>query len=177
LFLHFEVAVQGERHLLEDHDLENYLTPLFGTQCLDPNCFALVTAKKKVGGMSFLRIGAIPEQPSSDSRAWETCPPILLSAGLAESRERKEQLRAHLAKWGQPIADGPVAVEMTWRCSSKRNWVNLWKPTGDAMAPILGGKGFNPRDDRIVALAFRHELDETLNHSVQVAVRWRSYGF
>ena len=27
---------------------------------------------------------------------------------------------------------------MAFRCSLRRNWVWLWKPTGDALAPVLG---------------------------------------
>jgi len=111
-FLHFEVAVRNERHLLEDHDLENYLTPLFGSQCLDPSRFALVTARKTVGDRSAIRIGVVEEEVDEDNHVWNACPPVLLTAGLADSRERKEELRAHLGNRGVFLStfhSGPAA--------------------------------------------------------------------
>src|SRR5690349_15386905 len=49
LFLALEVGVPNRNQLLLHHDLENYLTPLFGRRCLDPTRFALVRASKRVG--------------------------------------------------------------------------------------------------------------------------------
>src|SRR5512138_2158493 len=46
LFLHLDVDVQKPEYLLKHHDLENYLTPLFGMKRLEPSRFVLVTARK-----------------------------------------------------------------------------------------------------------------------------------
>src|SRR5687767_9397570 len=59
LFLDLEVDVLDKRNLLRGHDLENYLTPLFGSGCLPAPAFRLVSASKHVGGGSRLRIGAV----------------------------------------------------------------------------------------------------------------------
>lgn len=52
LFLHLDVDVQDPQRLLRHYDLENYLTPLFGSRCLPSSRFMLVSAKKYVGGGS-----------------------------------------------------------------------------------------------------------------------------
>jgi len=66
---------------------------------------------------------------------------------------------------------------LAWRCSATRNWVWLWKPTGDAMGPVLGEPDachpFNPNDDRIVALALHLNADPATGHEVDVAMWWR----
>ena len=54
LFLHMEIAVSDQRRLLTHHDLENYLTPLFGSRWLDSGKFVLVSATKRVGGLSHI---------------------------------------------------------------------------------------------------------------------------
>jgi hypothetical protein len=77
----------------------------------------------------------------------------------------------------EPIAPGPVEVEVLIRCGSNRNWIKLWKPLGDAMGPMLGysspGNPFNPRDDRIVDLTFIKEIDDSLGNRVVPTFWWR----
>jgi hypothetical protein len=52
-----------------------------------------------------------------------------------------------------------------------------WKPTIDAMGPILGQtdpeKPYNPNDDRIVRLHLHVSYDEGMKHNVDVAMWWR----
>src|SRR5207248_11560381 len=90
----------------------------------------------------------------------------------------KDRLRAALAKRAsRPLPPGPVQVHLAWRCSSKRSWVNLWKRTGDVMGPVLGEPanqtGFNPSDDRIVALGLHLNPDERMGFLVDVGMWWR----
>lgn len=72
---------------------------------------------------------------------------------------------------------GAVEVQLAWRCSPNRNWVWLWKPTGDAMGPVLGlgqtQREFAPQDDRIVALTLHRDDDRQLGHNVDVGMWWR----
>lgn len=53
----------------------------------------------------------------------------------------------------------------------------LWKPTGEAMGPILGEpvarNPFDPDDGRIVALALHLNSDAAAGHSVDVGMWWR----
>jgi hypothetical protein len=62
------------------------------------------------------------------------------------------------------------------RCASARNWVNLWKPAGDAMGPILGydhsRNPHHPRLDRLTRLEFHRQADERLVSAVEVEYWW-----
>jgi len=175
LFLALEVGVRDRNKLLSHHDLENYLTPLFGRQCLDPNRFTLVRASKRVGGPSRIRVGYANGPVIQDLSTWHSFE-TQLDCGLT-SGERKASLRDQIRSGAELLPDRPVGVRMGWRCSSKRNWTTLWKPTGDVMGPILGvtrNEGFNPRDDRIVALEFQREVDDRLQNALQLGLWWRS---
>jgi hypothetical protein len=79
-----------------------------------------------------------------------------------------------------PIAvpPGPARVRVAWRCASRRNWCTLWKPTGDAMGPVLGcanpQRPYHLEDDRIIDLEFHRNIDDTLGHDVEVGMWWRA---
>src|SRR5262245_582300 len=47
--LHLQIPVNDAAKWLRQYYLENYLTPLFGTRCLDARKFALVSAEKRPG--------------------------------------------------------------------------------------------------------------------------------
>jgi hypothetical protein len=52
----------------------------------------------------------------------------------------------------------------------------LWKPTGDALSPILGYTGdncFNPNDDRITSLTFHRFDDKSIGNDVHAGLWWR----
>jgi hypothetical protein len=177
LFLHLDVDVGERKHLLHRHDLENYLTPLFGQRGLDPSRFVLVSATKKVGQESQLLLGrARPWDDADKMSGWQH---FACSSGCgADSRRWKGKLRDELAHMSpQPLPVGPVEAHLAWHCSALRNWVNLWKPTGDAMGPVLGEQsreGFHPYDDRIVCLGLHLNLDPTVGYDLDVGMWWRS---
>jgi hypothetical protein len=90
----------------------------------------------------------------------------------------------------RPVSSGDVAVQLAWHCLSGRNWRQprnwsaLWKPTGDAMGPILGPvhaqdasnkRRFNPDDHRIVALGLHLNIDEKMEYDVEVGMWWRPH--
>lgn len=175
LCLRLKVDVGHASRLTHHHDLENYLTPLFGTQCFDPRRFVFVSAAKRVGGGSSLSIGHA-EATAIDLEGWKD---FSAAAGHgAGTKQWKEQLRTKLAaQVPQPLHDGPVDVQIAWRCSPNRCWSSLWKPTGDAMGPVLGEpyptKPFHPNDGRIVSVGFHLLRDASLGHNVDVAMWWR----
>jgi hypothetical protein len=175
LFLHLQVGVASADKLTLQPDLENYLTPLLAHRCIGPHRFVLVRATKRVGQAHSIRLGYAIAADAVDMLGGSHFQ-TELDAGL-ESSVRKELLRARIAGETQPMPmDGPIEVKIAWRCSSRRNWTNLWKPTGDAMGPILGvthSKGFNPRDDRITTLTLQREVDDTLGNAIQVGIWWR----
>ena len=176
LFLEMDIDVVRPERLLRHHDLENYLTPVVDR--LGQDLFHYVIARKKVGGGSTLKVGrAVSSDRLPDPADWGhfSC----LTRGSVQSKKWKVDLRAVLLDAGCPPAprEGPVAVELAWRCSSQRNWVALWKPTGDAMGPVLGEPDernpFNPSDDRITELGLHVARDDTMGHDLDVGFWWR----
>ena len=178
LFLDLAVDVGEYERLQRHYDVENYLTPLFGSRYLDHHRFVLVSGSKHIGGGSRIAVGfatdALPNKASSDWEFFST------NAGSgASTHQWKQGLRADLLEHNPArLPPGPVDVQIAWRCSSQRNWVSLWKPTGDAMGPVLGedsGNPFNPNDDRIVSLTLHRIVDETLGNNIEVGMWWRSH--
>ncbi len=177
LFLRLEVDVKDPERLLRHYDLENYLTPLFGSRCLPPARFALVTARKFVGGGSRIAWGdAIPAAPLDDD-SWSS---FTINAGRGASHKSwKERIRSGLAA-SEPaiIPPGPARVRIAWRCASRRNWSLLWKPTGDAMGPVLGvahpERPYHLDDDRIIDLEFHLNTNNALGHDVKVGMWWQA---
>lgn len=175
LFLHLDVDVGDTQRLLRHHDLENYLTPLFGSRWLPASKFALVSARKYVGGGSRIAWGYAEPGVPMDPAAWRH---YSLNAGQgASQRAWKEKIRTGLgASCLSPAPAGPLRVRLGWSCSARRNWASLWKPTGDAMGAVLGARNplrpYHVDDDRIVDLEFHRNVDNNLGHSVIVGMWW-----
>jgi hypothetical protein len=176
LFLHMQIDVKKPERLLHHYDLENYLTPVanrFGA-----GHFVFVSATKSVGQGSLLRIGNVVSLGQySQLDGWSN---FACHAGRgATKKEWKEGIRNSLANTHpQELPSGPVAVHLAWRCARQRNWAMLWKPTGDAMGPVLGEPSpqnrFNPGDDRIVSLGLHLNVDNAMGYDVDVGMWWRS---
>jgi len=178
LFLHLDVDVEDSMRLLHHYDLENYLTPLFGSRWLPSSKFHLVTAKKSVGGGSRITWGlAVPAD--LDDEAWSH---FSFDAGQGTSKPQwKQRIRNALSSAGRsPLPPGPVKVRLAWCCADQRNWSSLWKPTGDAMEPVLGCKDprrpYHLNDDRIVDLELHRNVDNKLGFNVVVGMWWRMTG-
>ena len=176
LFLRLRVDVGQDDRLYHHYDLENYLTPV--VRHLGYRRFAYVSARKCVGEGSRLIAGhCVPLNGAPDPDTWGH---FSCHAGKGTAEKRwKSNLRSRLADARpDPLPPGLVEVHLAWRSSSGRNWVALWKPTGDAMGPVLGepdaGNPFNPSDDRIVELHLHRNLDDAMGHDVDVGMWWRS---
>ena len=173
LFLSLTVDVKAREWLLRFHDLENYLFPLFRTECFRPAQFMLVSGTKRVGGGSTLQLGVAQPMDGDGLFGWThyACSP----GSGTQTKSWKERIRRSLISAAlTPMRDGPVAVQLAWRGAARRNWTWLWKPTGDAMGPVLGEtRPYNPLDDRIVELHLHWGPDDSLGHSVQVGMWWR----
>lgn len=171
LFLHLEVDVERPERLTRFYDLENYLTPL--VYHLGANRFVLATARKKIGGGSELTVASASALNDDAGMRYYEC----AAGGAVQKKEWKEGIRHQLASSGAAeLPAGPVQVRFAWRCSSRRNWVWLWKPTGDALGPILGcdpRSPYNPNDDRIVDIEFHRTVDESKGWHVDVGLWWR----
>lgn len=178
LFLHMDIDVGDPKRLLRHHDLENYLTPLFGLRWLPASRFRLVSARKFVGGGSRIMCGIAVPSETTDESGWSH---LTFRAGRnATHRDWKERIRQGLVSvCASPISPGPAHVRLAWQCSSKRNWSMLWKSTGDAMGPVLGcsnaARPYHLDDDRIQDLALHHQIDDSLGHDVVVGI-WCKHG-
>jgi hypothetical protein len=176
LYLHMEIDVASARNLLQGHDLENYLTPLFQGGCLPSSRFVLVSAHKKVGGGSRILCGTAQVAAAERNRgAWQ-----YFAMNMGSGSKQKERLREALKSAQVACAPaGRVAVRLSWRCSANsRSWSNRWKPTGDAMGPVLGysqpGRPYCPADDRITDLELHLNPDEAIGYDVKLGMRWRA---
>lgn len=177
LFFHMDIDVENPDRLLRHYDLENYLTPLFGSRWLPSRRFVFVSARKAVGGGSRIICGPAKPLAADDADAWSH---FSLNAGSGSAyRSWKENIcNALAASHPPPVLRGPASVRLAWRCSASRNWTALWKPTGDAMGPVLGVSDprhpFNPEDDRIANLELHLNADDSLGHDVVVGIWWRA---
>ena len=168
LFLDLLVDVQRPDRLMKHYDVENYLTPLAGR--LGWQRFVMAVGRKRVGGGSRLSVGIARASPP-ESRKFVTA---VVDAGSGSTTGQwKSRLRDSVAALEMPmLPPGPVALELSWRCSPALNWVALWKPTGDAMGSILGEPDsrnpFNVADDRIVSLTLHRDIDPAMGRGVHV---------
>ncbi len=174
LYLDLVVDVLDPSRLLRHHDLENYLTPIVSH--LGWRRFVMVRAIKRVGGGSEVSIGRAEPAVESLADSWVQA---VVDAGSGSTQKAwKERIRLALTRVHTQLPPGPVEVDLTWRCSPTRNWVMLWKPTGDAMGPVLGEPDvrnpYNVSDDRIVALTLHRQIDDSIGHGIHVGLAWRS---
>ena len=156
--------------------MENYLYPVLIR--LGWNHFVCATATKHVGTQSSLTVGmARRRNVATDEGRWYR---HSFQAGSGPTKPAwKVSLRQSLIDCGvQQLPNGPIDIVMAWRCAASRNWVELWKPTGDAMGPVLGElnpkKPYSPADDRIVRLAMHRVTDNAMIHDISVGLWWRS---
>jgi hypothetical protein len=175
LFLHMDISVSDPMALLKHHDLENYLTPVAAR--LGGSRFVLASAVKRLGGPSQLIVGEAAPSRCLPDASWSNF--NWHSAGGAGTSAWKMGLRTALLDTRPVLLPaGPVEVQIAWRCAPSRAWVNLWKPTGDAMGPVLGepqpAHPFNPADDRIVAIQLHRVPDSTMGRAIDVGLWWRT---
>lgn len=177
LCLDLRVDVRDLVRLSRHYDVENYLTPLFGSSWFNHRQFPLVHGTKCVGGGSSLTVSEI--QTDSTATLGQPWHHVATNAGSSPTlKSWKQRLNDCLASSGvNQIPDGEsLEFHMAWRCSARRNWVGLWKPTGDALSPILGYTGhncFSPNDDRITSLTFHRFDDNSIGDDVYVGLWWK----
>lgn len=98
------------------------------------------------------------------------------TSASTESTAYKQQIRTQvLDQHGhRPLPDGPVHLEVAFVVGGTRNWLNLWKPTIDALDPILGhdpgGKPWHPLDGRITTLGLHRQVDPDAGHDITLAI-------
>lgn len=172
LALRLDVGLPEAVNLLDAHDLDNYVYPLAAKLApfRDPR-FVSFWATKQHAAESFVRVQAAglsdAVEPADVTATVET-------TAAADTPAYKLQVRDQLPSSGLP-EDCPVRLELSFVVGPSRNWINLWKPTIDALDPILGRtraeREWHPKDGRIVELGLHCAIDSRVRHGVRLAIR------
>ena len=131
--LRLDVGLHAGRDVLDMADLDNYAYPL-ASRLRDERLLS-VWCRKQVNETSSVLVEPARELPP---------PTAILAArttASAQSQAYKEQVRSAVAGAAE-IAAGAVHLQISFTVSPRRNWLNLWKPTIDALDPLLWA---NPR--------------------------------
>lgn len=174
LALRLDVGLPQAAGLLDQRDLDNYLLPL-ATRLNRATADGLTCAwgTKQHSASSYVRIEqAIPETASPP---FDCCHTVHTDAS-AQSEAFKKQIRDQLSA-ASPLPPGPVHMQLSFRVGPNRNWLNLWKPTIDALGHILGhapaAGPWAPLDGRIVNLGLHCRVDPSMGNDLLIAIAAR----
>jgi hypothetical protein len=164
--LELDIGLRATTPLLYHHDLDNYLCPL--AHRLGSGRVVSARARKRHADRSLVRIGTA--QPAPAAVKWTAY--RARTTASATTTAYKQQIYGQLAAAGaQPLPTGtPMTAVLGFRCGPRRNWLNLWKPTIDALGHLIGegDRIWIPRDGAIVDLALHLEIDPALRWEVDV---------
>ncbi len=165
-----DVGLPRGADLLDQRDLDNYLFPAvrhltkaFGRP------FVSVSGTKRHGSTSFFGIG--PAQAAAPSVVAQ--PYKLRTTVSSETTAFKQQI-ADALRGARTVAQGPVALDLVFGVGPARSWINLWKPTIDALGTLLGtsspARPWHPQDGRVVRLSLHCSVDPALGNDVDLLI-------
>ena len=164
-----DVGVPADRGLDESADLDNYLLPL--VRSLSDDRLVSAWCSKWHSTASHVMVAparAARPQPKTVS---------VRTTASAENVAYKQQVRAAVAH-ADELAPGPVRLQIAFTVGPTRSWLNLWKPTIDALDPILGRtqehRDWHPKDGRIVDLGLHLRTDPMLGNDVELTIAART---
>lgn len=142
-----DVGAPATRDLLREvADLDNYAHPL--ADRIKDTSLVSVWCTKQHDGQSFVQIEAAREVPPPSEVL------VVRTTASSESPKYKDQIKAAIAGV-EMLPDGAVRMELSFVIGN-RGWLGLWKPTIDALDPILGrtypDNPYDPLDGRITEL-------------------------
>lgn len=171
--LDLTIGVPMWQPLTQGHRLDNYL--LVMASQLGQRRIPAVFGRKIHGNVSSLRVGP------ARYRAHDVPPVMQVRArGHPEAPDWMEQVSDACAAAvdSDELGTEAVRLDLTFAVSSLRNWTNLWKPTIDALGPLLGTHSseapWASRDDRIVDIGLHRITDNSLDHDIDIRVWWRA---
>ncbi len=163
--LRLDVGLSTGRDLVKAADLDNYALPL-ATRLRDKHLVSVWCTKRHPEGS---RVLIAPAHETPEPKATHT----VRTTASTETKAFKEQVRASVAGTTE-LPAGPVQLQLSFLVGPHRNWLNLWKPTIDALDPLLGrthaDRDWHPMDSRITDLGLHVEIDATLGHDVVVTI-------
>jgi len=162
--LRLDVGLPVGRNLLNMADLDNYAYPL-ANRLKDPGLVS-VWCTKQHSDQSFVRIDA-----ARQLRPQRTDVVVVRTPSATNYKER---ITAAVADAVQ-LPPGPVRLELSFVVGPRRNWLVLWKPTIDALEPLLGrdpaGKRpWHPCDGRITELGMHLTVDPAFGSEIEVGI-------
>ena len=173
--LRLDVGLPDHILMLDAHDLDNYALPLAHrlttTQSLD---FVSIWATKAAADTSLIR--SEPATHASLPGPFDYRVTVRTTAS-ASTMAYKQQVSTGLTDAAE-LPPGRIAVELAFVVGPRRNWLNLWKPTIDALDRLLGrtypDREWHPRDGRITELGLHRTIDETLGNDVAITIATRA---
>lgn len=160
-----DVGLASSRDLIDMADLDNYAFPL--ATHLHTHELVSVWCTKRHADTSRVVIGPAQEIPGPTNTY------MARTTASAQTTAYKEQVRAAVAGVTE-IPAGAVQLQLAFVVGTQRNWLNLWKPTIDALDPLLGrtraDRDWHPRDGRITDLGLHVDVEPSLGHDVLVTV-------
>lgn len=164
-YLAMELEVAGPAPV----DLKTLLAPLARGLPL-----RLATVRRTDNPENVLRISQAERAAPPQHGQHRSC---LRTWGPAASRWREDLRQKLVESQVEPLLEGQVGLQLSWRCSSLQNWVELWRPTGDSLGPVLGERRpMRPRLERVSQMSLHLSLDDRLGMAVDVGYWWSLVG-
>ncbi len=160
-----DVGLSRGRDLIDTADLDNYAFPLATRLCSEN--LVSVWCTKRHAQTSRVLVAPAYETPRPD--------PIYTArtTASAQTKAYKEQIRTAVEHASEHPA-GAVRVQLAFVVGPQRNWLTLWKPTIDALGPVLGrtrpDRDWHPKDGRITDLGLHVTVDPSVGHDVLVSI-------
>ncbi|RYB88515.1 hypothetical protein EUA06_20465 [Nocardioides glacieisoli] len=146
-------------------DLDNYAFPL--ATHLRSEDLVSVWCTKRHADTSRVLVAPARETPAPEATY------TVRTTASSQVKPYKEQVRAAVAGDAE-IPAGGVQLQVAFVVGPHRNWLNLWKPTIDALDPLLGRtraeRDWHPKDGRITDLGLHVAIDPSLGHDVVVTI-------
>lgn len=170
LVLGLDVGLRECISLTDSHDLDNYLFPLaMRLAKLSGRSFVSVWGSKRHAETSSIYVGQAT--PTTDRPPGESF--TVRTTASAESIAYKQQIQDQLTE-ARELDEGPASMQLSFSVGPRRNWMNLWKATIDALDPILGRTipqhPWHPRDGRIVELGLHCGIEPSLKNDVVISI-------
>lgn len=171
LAMRLDVGLPRSVLLLGEHDLDNYAYPLMSHLAKrTTRQFVSVWCTKRHSDASFVRVE--PAVAITD--------PVCSGYGVdvhttasGSTTAYKQQIYDQLVG-ATELPTGPVSLQISFVVGPRRNWLNLWKPTIDALDLLLGrtrpDRTWHPRDGRITELGLHRTIDEDLGNDVFMVI-------
>jgi len=160
-----DVGLPPGRDLIDMADLDNYAYPL-ATHLRTDDLVSVWCTKRHADTSRVLLASA--EETAAPSEIY-----TIRTTASTQTKAYKQQIRSAVAS-APEIAPGPVQLQLGFVVGPQRNWTSLWKPTIDALDPLLGrtreDRDWHPKDGRITDLALHVHVDPALGHNVGVSI-------